>query len=235
MSVGRGQAHCDDEVSIRTKGRRNFDTALQYSAVDMIATEKTTCFNDRYAKAAENYKPHGETCVLFLAESPPASIDGYFYFKDVKRDDWLWIALMKALYPSEWARKPTKKHRACKEKFLLKFQQDGFRLIDAVKEPLSGKRKDRVDRIKSAADELIEETRNIAPKQIVLIKATVHEALFEKFQKAGLPVINERPLPFPASGRAGEFHDEFQRLVDAGKLRTPQLRHGATLQHCGHD
>ena len=41
MSVGRGQAHCDDEVSIRTKGRGNFDTALQYSAVDMIATEKT--------------------------------------------------------------------------------------------------------------------------------------------------------------------------------------------------
>jgi hypothetical protein len=38
VSVGRGQAH---EVSIRTKGRRNFDTALQYSAVDMIATEKT--------------------------------------------------------------------------------------------------------------------------------------------------------------------------------------------------
>jgi hypothetical protein len=47
VSVGRGQAHCDDEVSIRTKGRRNFDTALQYSAVDMIATEKT-----RTAKAA---------------------------------------------------------------------------------------------------------------------------------------------------------------------------------------
>jgi hypothetical protein len=47
VSVGRWQAHCDDEVSIRTKGRRNFDTALQYSAVDMIATEKT-----RTAKSA---------------------------------------------------------------------------------------------------------------------------------------------------------------------------------------
>jgi hypothetical protein len=41
------QAHGGDEVSIRTKGRRNFDTALPYSAVDMIATEKT-----RTAKAA---------------------------------------------------------------------------------------------------------------------------------------------------------------------------------------
>ncbi len=45
--VRRGEAHGDDEVSIRTKGRRNFDTALQYSAVDMIATVKT-----RTAKSA---------------------------------------------------------------------------------------------------------------------------------------------------------------------------------------
>ena len=31
VSVGRGQAHRDDEVSIRTKGRRSFDTVLPYN------------------------------------------------------------------------------------------------------------------------------------------------------------------------------------------------------------
>ena len=110
-----------------------------------------TPVGDDYATAAEKYKPRHGTSVLFVAESPPTSIDRYFYFEDVKHDDWLWIALMKALYPSEWERGPTKTQRAEKKDWLVRFQESGFRVIDAVKKPIRGNRKERVAIIKSAA------------------------------------------------------------------------------------
>src|ERR1035437_4048365 len=132
--------------------------------------------DDPYARAADKYTPR-RTCVLFVAEAPPRSVERYFYFEDVKRDDWLWIALMKALYPSEWSHTQTERRR--KENWLLKFQKSQFRLIDAVKTPICGHSRKRVRLIESAAHELIDEIKEIAPKQIVFIKATVHEGLFQ--------------------------------------------------------
>ena len=58
-------------------------------------------FETPYATASVKYTPRN-THVLFVAEAPPDSIDRYFYFDDVKQGDWLWIALMQALFPSEW-------------------------------------------------------------------------------------------------------------------------------------
>jgi hypothetical protein len=173
-------------------------------------------FEDRYAAAAEKYAPE-RTRVLFVAEAPPEDFDRYFYFENVKHDDWLWIALMKALYPSEWSHTQTERQR--KEDWLLKFKRSQFRLIDAVKTPVCGHSRKRVRLIDSAAHELIDEIKEIAPKQIVLIKATVHEALFQKLTNVHLPVINTESLPFPSSGQQTRFHDEFRRLVDTGKLR----------------
>jgi hypothetical protein len=61
-----------------------------------------------YQKAAKKYSP-SDTRVLFVAEAPPNSIDRYFYFEDVTNADWLWIALMKELFPREWGQ--TKQER----------------------------------------------------------------------------------------------------------------------------
>jgi hypothetical protein len=172
--------------------------------------------DDPYAVAADKYRPE-KTAVLFVAEAPPDSIDRYFYFRSVKRDDWLWIALMKALYPLEWGE--TKVERQRKEWWLLKFQKDQFLLIDAVKIPITGSHGERVRRIRSGAHELIEEIKRIAPQQIVLIKATVHEALSKELKDAGLPVVNGQALPFPGYGWQTEFHDELRQLFDTGNLQ----------------
>jgi dihydroxy-acid dehydratase len=200
----------------------NKQTADEAVAEDEAAfrVRRRPAIDDPYATAAKKYEPKGVTTILFVAESPPRSIDRYFYFEDVKRDDWLWIALMKGLYPPEWEREPTKTQRLRKKEWLVKFQESGFRLIDAVKEPICGK---RVARIRSAAPELVKEIREIAPKQIVLIKASVHEALFEKFQNAGLTVVNDRhkPLPFPAAGWQNQFDKQFRQLIEDGKLMNP--------------
>ena len=169
-----------------------------------------------YAATADKYRPK-RTSVLFVAEAPPDAVDRYFYFENVEQGDWLWIALMKALYPLEWGN--TKAERQRKEWWLRKFQNDQFRLIDAVKEPLSGNHGQRVRHIWSGAHELVEEINQIAPQQIVLIKSTVHEALFQQLSAARLPVANGQYLPFPGSGWQTEFHDELRRLIDTGALQ----------------
>lgn len=173
---------------------------------------------DAYATAAAKYKPD-EVCILFLAEAPPDSIDRYFFFENVTQDDWLWIALMKALYPRDWNR--TKLERLRKRDWLIKFQKSRYWLIDSLNRPigsdLSPARK--VALIKARAPNLITTINSIDPRQLVLIKETVHEALFHDVKKAGLPVVNEKALPFPCPGHQKEFDDEFRELVEAGKLR----------------
>lgn len=165
---------------------------------------------------AEKYQPE-RTRILFVAEAPPQSANRYFYFENVQGHDWLWIALMKALYASEWG--DTKTERQRKPYWLAKFQKSGFRLVDAVKEPLSGRPPSRIVRIKASAPTLISEIRAIAPDHIVLIKKTVHDALFQQLRDAGFLVINETALPFPATGQQKRFHEGVRHLIESGSLQ----------------
>ncbi len=145
-------------------------------AFDSADGFNTMRIDDRYAAAAEKYSPE-RTHVLFVAEAPPEDIARYFYFERVQRGDWLWIALMKALYPSEWNHAKTERQQ--KEKWLLKFKKSEFRLIDACKTPIRGANPERVRFIRSAAQELIQEIKKIAPRQIVLIKAPCTRRFFK--------------------------------------------------------
>ena len=175
-----------------------------------------SCTPPTRSAAAEKYQPE-RTRVLFVAESPPQSAERYFYFENVNGHDWLWIALMKALYASEWGRIKTERQR--KPYWLAKFQKSGFRLVDAVKEPISGSPPSRVVQIKASAPTLISEIRAMAPDCVVLIKKTVHDALFQQMRVAGFPVINETALPFPATGQQKRFHEGVRHLIESGILR----------------
>jgi hypothetical protein len=84
---------------------------------------------------------------------------------------------------------------------------------------LSGIHNERVRLIRSVARKLVAEINKIAPMQVVSIKATVHEALFQKLTDASLPVVNEEPLPFPAAGWQNDFEHKLRSLVDTGRLR----------------
>jgi len=165
---------------------------------------------ERYERAAAKYRPQ-KTRVLFVAEAPPSSLDRYFYFEDVKRQDSLWVELMKAVFGREnWT--ITQHERRRKREWLLKFQENGYQLIDAVKEPMSCGDSARVERIVENADELIAEIKQINPAIIVLIKATVYKALFRRLETAGLPVATCK-LPFPGNGQQEKFHREFPRAM----------------------
>jgi len=167
---------------------------------------------DPYTVAARKYVPK-TTKFLFVAEAPPLDPCRYFYYEHVTEGDWLWIALMKALYPAEWT--DTKTERGRKESWLLRFRNDQFRLIDGVKVPINGSSQARIRLIEADSAELLAEIRDIGPRAIVLIKVTVHKALYQKLKDAHLLVVNAKPLPFPSSGRQKEFHKNFRSFLKA--------------------
>ena len=115
--------------------------------------------------AADKYVPL-KTNYLFIVEAPPSALERYFYFEDVQTGDSLWIELMKALYSSEQNAVTisiivTAENRSKKKDWLTKFKNDGYRLIDALKEPvcrsMSGQKRKIL--ITDRADEIIKEVK----------------------------------------------------------------------------
>ena len=178
-----------------------------------------------YESAAEYFKPE-KTRLLFLAEAPPLphppSPERYFYYLDVKTNDWLWIGLMKAIYGEEFGE--VKKERSRKFDWLKRFQSDGYRLIDAVKEPFcpncSEARKKRI--IKCRLDKIVDEILKIDPDQILLVSVTVYCALYRDLENSGLPVVKAK-LSFPNRHWQKRFLCEFGDLVESGKITLTHL------------
>jgi hypothetical protein len=58
-----------------------------------------------YEKAAKRFKPD-KIKILFIAESPPFKKEGeeprYFYFENVKGNDFLFRSIMEVLFPEEY-------------------------------------------------------------------------------------------------------------------------------------
>lgn len=163
-----------------------------------------------YEQAAAKYRPT-KTSLLFVAEAPPSSLDRYFYFENVRGQDSLWVELLKELFgEGNW--RSAKYERMRKRDWLLRFQQNGYQLIDAVKVPTVGTPRARVKRIRECSRELVSEVEKIKPRYLPLIKGTVYDALFRELKDANLPVVDSR-LPFPGSGQQKEFHRNFPREI----------------------
>ena len=161
--------------------------------------------------------------LLLVAEAPPSALDRYFYFPEVRAHDHLWVALMQALYSQEFGE--TRQERPRKRDWLTRFQGSGCKLIDALKEPVpqGTSSQKRVSLLRRQANARVREITGLGPRQVLLIKATVYDALYEPLKAAGLPVVDGR-LPFPGSGRQAQFQDGFRKLIEAGKLVLPNTR-----------
>lgn len=174
--------------------------------------------SDAYDVAARPYIPQA-TNILFIAESPPDSHERYFYFPNVRQQDRLWIELMKALYEENFGK--VRNERIRKKLWLSRFKNDGYRLIDAVKEPfpqsLSNTKKQQI--ISERVPDVVKEVKEISPKQIVLIKAPVYEVLYRELSSRNFPVVNGNVmLPFPGSGQQTNFQEGFRKLITSQRL-----------------
>lgn len=86
-------------------------------------------------QARRRYLPVDRIGILFIAEAPPADPSRFFYFEQVDHYDWLYLALMRVLYPD--ARKlEARELRQQKADYLERFRTGGHYLVDARDGPM---------------------------------------------------------------------------------------------------
>jgi hypothetical protein len=152
----------------------------------------------RRREAAALYEPR-EIDLLLVAEAPPSSLDRYFYFADVHEHDRLFRYVCRVLLEREPSRER-------KEELLKELCDRGVFLIDLKETPVDS------TPLTMYVPALVERCRELAPRRIVLIKATVFDAAHDQLRTAGLPVSDVR-VPFPGSGRQREFVAAFARAL----------------------
>lgn len=154
---------------------------------------------DRRWQAANRCRP-SSIRLLLVAEGPPADLHRYFYFEDVPEHDSLFRYVARELLGDE----PT---RTRKSELLRRLEEKGVFLIDVSPEPIA-----EGDSLLPLVPDLVERCRGLAPRRIILIKATVYDAAYSALATAGLPVVDER-IPFPGSGQQKKFQSAFRSAL----------------------
>ncbi|MCF1713329.1 hypothetical protein L0U88_01645 [Flavihumibacter sp. RY-1] len=179
------------------------------------ATVDITQLKQNLEKARLKYKPD-KVRYLLIAEAPPDSLDRFFYFENVHQHDYLFLGVAEALYPDlKYKFIASGRDSDIKLSILLKFQADGFYLLDLSELPLSLLNKDLGSQLPS----LIEKIKQVANSdtKIILIKATVYDTAFNALRQHGLRNIIDSRIPFPGQGGQKLFQIEFKKALKAAQ------------------
>jgi hypothetical protein len=174
-------------------------------------------------EARRKYQPVGRIKILFVAEAPPADPERFFYFHHVRSHDWLYLGLMRALYP-DLRELPVADLRRRKALYLQRFQGDGYYLVDACNHPMPQRltRAGKQQVLISSLPNLIERVHGLvdAGTPVILISSRVHAVCYHPLSLAGMNVSNAAAIDFPSSGRQQAFH---RKLVSTLRsLSAPQ-------------
>lgn len=156
---------------------------------------------------------------LFVGEAPPDTTERFFYFENVTESDGLYLYLMHALYGTSTDKPNTAELRASKPEKLRRFQRDGYYLIDALEHLPAGKEaSQRTRELRAAAPHTVNRISELLTShgdndtQVVLIKATVFDALHGPALERGVPLAHDWKIPFPGSGQQKRFLEALRRL-----------------------
>jgi len=147
------------------------------------------------AEAAAKYRPD-RVRILLVAEAPPNDPSRYFYFDDVAEHDSLFRYVAQGVLGIE----PT---RTTKPMLLERLKERGVFLIDLMDDPKVCNDHD------AHVEQLVTKCRDLEPDAIILIKAPVFDAAYQRLKSADLPVIDVR-MPFPGSGQQRKFEEDFR-------------------------
>lgn len=167
---------------------------------------------DRYSFARNRYKPR-HIRVLLIAEAPPNSLDRYFYFEDVKKQDSLFLEIMGVLYPEQKAQYlHSGRDSALKKELLERFREDGFWLMDLSEVPSGISNATLESCVPNLIARLEKHIEKITP--VILIKANIYDLCYPVLLSNGYNVQAER-MPFPGSGQQKVFREKFRKVVNA--------------------
>ena len=162
----------------------------------------------------KKYKPR-KIKYLLIAESPPECIgDNTRFFYNEKQDkyDFLFKSIMACLFLNF----ETNYKKEDKDKYLEKFKNAGFFLIDASDEPLNDLSEiDRKKRILLKIKRKIKEIENLKSEEtlIFLIKKNIYNIFNCRLKDMGYNVVNNKFLPFPCCGHQKEFKMKFKKYL----------------------
>jgi hypothetical protein len=173
-----------------------------------------------YDEIRQEYRPN-RIKFLLIAESPPpeADVDSsrHFYRSDkVRVGDRLFVNTIKALYPeTSYMAEAELEHQ--KERWLRRFQADGWYIIEALEEsqPHETTKPQRQALIKEAIPRLIERVKKFADKntKIILIKSNVFEVAAEPLRQAGFTVLNKGLVDYPGRFNQREYRQKLTKIV----------------------
>lgn len=174
-----------------------------------------------YDELRQTYKPTHIKLLLIAESPPPASADTassrHFYRSDrERRDDRLFTNTIKALYP-EAAELTEAQIQPDKEKWLRRFQADGYYMIEALETSQEHEvtKEDRQTRIHNALPRLLERVRQLAEKdtRIILIKSNPFAVAAEPLRAAGFTVLNTELVDYPGRFNQRAYREKLAKLV----------------------
>lgn len=174
-----------------------------------------------YEKLRQTYRPPGRVNWLLVTESPPPDDPAdkgtrHFYQNDRAENDRLFWNTMRAIYPEakDLSEAGLAKQKA---KWLARFKNDGFYLIESLEQslPHGTKTSERHQAIKAGLPELIKKIKMIADNKtkVILIKSTVYKIAAEELKSAGFNVINETFIDYPGYWREQQFAAKLSALL----------------------
>ncbi len=173
-----------------------------------------------YDKVREQYRPkHIE--VLMIAESQPPKADmqssRQFYLADrIRTEDRLFTNTIKALYP-EAAELTEVQIQPDKEKWLRRFQADGWYMIEALETSLEHEvtKQERQALIAKALPRLLERVKKLAhaDTKLILIKSNVFDVASAPLRAAGYDVLNTALLDYPGRFNQPAYREKLAAMV----------------------
>jgi hypothetical protein len=225
QSCGKGSSWTIPHSTKRNILSSNYQTVklttnkvVQTKLKENIASEvDITKLKLQLEKARVKYKPDNVKYLL-IAEAPPDSLERFFYYDNVRQHDYLFLGVAEALYPdlkNKFIANGRDSH--VKHSILLKFQADGFYLLDLSELPLSLLK----DSLASQLPNLIEKIKKVADSstKIILIKATVYDTAFQALRMNGFTNVIDGRIPFPGQGGQKLFQSEFKKALKAAHFQ----------------
>jgi hypothetical protein len=173
-----------------------------------------------YESIRQKYLPDA-TKVLFIAESPPPepaiqSSRQFYYADRIRKDDRLYVNTIKAIYPGAVDLTEAELEQD-KEKWLRKFQADGFYMIEALEESQIHEvtKKQRQELIKDSLPRLLERVGQLTNghTKIILIKSNVFDVAAEPLRAAGYDVLNTELVDYPGHFNQKAYRQKLAKLL----------------------
>jgi hypothetical protein len=180
-----------------------------------------------FALASQKYRPDAVR-ILFIAEAPPTyESKRFFYFTDVRRQDTLFLEMMKTLYPAEVGFShnrfgsgfSSQAMRARKHELLNQFKVDGYYLIDACEQPMPRGASNtlKTSLMRKALPALKNKLARLGgPKTIgvLLIGAVTYAVCADALKADGVRIVNTEAINHPARGGQILFRSKLLRALN---------------------